>query len=534
MSQLNEAMANVPTAEAVKKGDLITIGADGKARFAVEPGSALAKFRPLHQQEAVTAVNAVAETYFLDVDAPDASACAGLASLYLKNGNFAVAFVAQSQVQVSVFTNDGALVDNTKLGLSDGVHLDVALTALPSGNFAVAYCEGAAAQLKVALFNCDAVMIHSGVIVPTTAAPTSLSLAAFNDSSFVLAFCVSDQPFFVRFSAAGEPQSAVTSVDSASSSPVGNNQSVKVITLAGGTFVVVYAQVSDLSGFVFLQVFSAAGLPLSQKMAVGENLTLLNNVGPFVTAAAMNGGGFAVGTYGGKAPGYQLNIFGATGVAQGGTIVLDAFGGEQLPNRMALAGLESGNVGVVWSSTLVTGAVYAPDGTAVFVRAGYAPGSGSVALDATIHGAVVAFQGQVDGQAEPVLYVGEVNNLLYGETSPTAIAAGKLGSRPVVFALQSTLGSYGSQFMAGIANDNVQLVKVENYSIMQQSLIGVADADTAADQAVPVRVAGAVTLRVPFKQPFAADFNTSSVSGITPGQKISVIGDLAILKGIQS
>lgn len=523
--------SKIMTGEDVKTGDLITIGPDGLGRFAVEPGTPGAEFRPLVQIESLDIVNETRQKYFIGIDAPDCTADGALASVYLSNGNYALAFTAGGQVSVATYAGDGQLLNNKQLGFSDNVHLGVAMVALENNTFAVAFSTGTPAMLNVMVVGNNGSIINDAVVVPNAVEITSVNAAVLADGSFVVAYAVGDkrQPAFVRFTPAGH---LIGNSELVGSEPVEaalHSQSVSVCALIENRFVVTHGATDGVTGVVKAFLYDNNGQLLSDFAQAGENLSLCDT-GPFITSAALIGGGFAVTSYGGIGPGFQLSIFN-NDCQQLSTTCLDPFDQFNQPNRMAVAGLANGNVGVVWSGPYTNGAVYSPEGAVIFPRSGYGLNGGSVALTAAPEGAVVTYQGRPDVVTNKAyLHTGLVNNLLYGDVTTTTLESGKAFSRPIGFAADIDADGRTSGIIIAATNGNVQLATVVSYKIPQQTLVGVAVTDADKGTECEIQINGAVELRVPFKQPCAVDYNSNP----TPGQKMSVIGNCAILKGIQA
>lgn len=524
------SISKIKTGESVQKGDLITIGADGRGRYAVEPGTPGSMFRPLSQEATEVIVNKADQKYFIGTDAADGSAQVALASVCLPSGNYAVGFTASGNVQVSTFNHEGHLLNNISLGTCHPEHLGIAMTVLDNGFFAVACSIGEPAGLVVTVFSNDGSLVNDSASVSNALNVSSVAVLGLDDSAFVVAYAAGDlrQPMFALFTSHGSTIGQPITVGATPTVAVTNNQSIALARMTENRFAVVYGSTDGTSGNVKATFFNHNGTSIGSASQIGDSLSLCV-VGPFVTAASLTGGGFAVGSYGGIGPGFQLSIFDGDGT-QLKTITLDPFDNIEQPNRMALAGLNNGNVGVVWSGPYTYSAVYDPEGKMVFPRNGYALNGGGVAITPTIDGAVITFQGTVNDEGTASVYAGRVSELLVGDVTATDLESGKAFSTPIGFAGEDKLDGNAKSIVIGTINDNVQLLSLVSYTIQQQTLVGVAMEDKDADEELMITVLGSADLRVPFTQPCAVDFNDNPI----PGQKMAVIGSIAVMKGIQS
>jgi hypothetical protein len=118
--------------------------------------------------------------------------------------------------------------------------------------------------------------------------------------------------------------------------------------------------------------------------------------------------------------------------------------------------------------------------------------------------------------------------------APVVLANGFYSDNPVIVPAQLSqpVPPYMSTFLIGGASSSVQYgMQFAVFASMVQPMtpIGVAAASAAQNSAVPVQYAGVATLSAAFKQPYAINAQSNS----PPGQKMNVVGNSAILYGIQ-
>jgi hypothetical protein len=517
--------AKVPLAEAVKKGDIIVLGDNGKGRFAVPPDHADARWRPVYEEQTLLVQNEEVGKFISDVDAVEAAANRAIASIHTESGTTQMVYVLHGKVVVAAYDAHGVLVNKSTLGTNDGQSLDVDMKVLSNGQVAVACSTGIPSCLTVAVLNENGEVVGGPNTLENINLATSLSMAALPGGNFVLGFGSGEKctPQFAIFNQMAEVEVSPTVVEEVEfNQQLRNAQGISVVGLGITGFAYVYGRLTLPTATVQMQMYDVAGHKSQPLVQVGQPLTD-TSVGPYIKTCVLRDGNFAVASYGGQGPGFQLQLFTGTGTAEGACHVVDNYDGSTSANRIDMAALADGNLGVVWTQFgNGAGSVLKPNGEVLFRRAGYGPAAGSVKIAALPEGGAVVAMQSADG-----LKVGTVDKLLYGELPVTRLPAGLTNAALIVEALPNTYGGDAKMVLAGAAAGMVQFGLFATYSKQAALPIGVATAD-AEDGEVEVVVQGKATLRLPFKMPFKINLNEKEV----PGQKLAVIGDLAILHGI--
>lgn len=508
-------------------GDLVAVCEDGKVRYVAENSQA----RPLYVEERVVVKNGVQGSTIVGTNPVQSDLGRAMASTKHPNGGYAVAYTSEGIYCVSMFDLAGHLIARQTLGQTPDV-AEIAIASLGEKGVVVAFKQNDG-LVQFYMFDENGTLTNTGLVANSTHA-SSISLAVLDNGFFVIAFATDDkqhQVYAVLHDTKGAPVQN-TKVDFFSN-PTTFTQSVAVAALVGGGYVIAYGATDGTSGKVYFKIYDHAGSVVADRAQAGEDISLSPDA-PFVSATGLTGGGFAIGSYGGIGPGFQLSVFDAKGANLGGHIVLDPFDQNTKPNRLALAGLDNGNVAVAWAGlSYAYGSVYTAAGAVVFSKANYGATKGSIALAAAESGAVVAHQGvQEDGKTIQVM-AGQVGPLLYGEVAPTAIDSGVAYTALTVlpFNLMLPYEVSGSLIVGGHdSQDLVQIDTLASYTQGAQSVIGVVVESASKDEAVEVVVEGSWELRVPFKLPYSGDFRSA---GQIKGQQLSIIGNTAFLKGIQ-
>jgi hypothetical protein len=341
-------------------------------------------------------------------------------------------------------------------------------------------------------------------------------------------------PFMGLFTPAGATVVVPAALTAQGSGGIGSG-TTSIVQLTGGGFGIAYA--SGAAGgncTAHFATFNAAGI---QQGATINGRNPISGVGSVQSVALANGGWMGFEVTSGSWP--YAYVFNASGVQLGATnttIDVSAPYASQI-GKPAL--LSSGNVFLAYtggtSPNGISGVVLSPAGTVLVSTLAGALATGS-------NGAlpvVMAF-----GVDSVVLYSGtgaSVSYLKYSTagTAPainsvqpsTAISAGGaingLRLLPATFPSQP---SSISTFMV-VAFQATQ-INIEGRFVLRpaQTPLGVAAASASKGSAVPVQITGNATLRLGFAQPYAVDAN----AGSPPGQRMSVVGNQAMLSGVQA
>jgi hypothetical protein len=518
-------ISKMKAAEHLLAGDLVAVGEDGKVRF-VEEGSVT---RPLYTPETVDVQNAVQQSYFLGVDPVKGAGQKAIASVTLPSSNYAVGFTSMNQYHVSVFAKTGELLGKATLGAANE-DAEIAMVVTAEGHIAVATKSGSDGRVLVSLFN-EAAQLMGDDFVTDSETSSSLGIAALTGGNIVATYATNDSNHKVMVAVFGGSLQRVGEAQVVDwfDVKITFKQSVAVAALSTGEAVIAYGGTDGTVGKVFFKILDTNGQPAtSGRNQAGEDITPCVDA-PFVGACALQEG-FAVSSYGGFGPGFQISLFNAIGENLGGNLILAPFDQNNQPNRMAMACLANGNLAVVWAGPYANGAVYTPQGQVVFSKAAYGRCLGSVAVAAFGDGAVVAHQGLDDDNRE-VIFAGQVGPLLYGDTTVSSILNGDRHSAIIVSGMENILPYDGATMLyVGTTSDEgmVHIDVLGSYKLQAQSVIGVVAEDAEPDADVSVYVDGEAELRVPFKFPTVVDTRNGKIRG----QELAIIGNTVFMKGI--
>jgi hypothetical protein len=516
--------ANIIAAEAIKAGDIVVIGSDGLGHYALPPDAPGAMFRPIIQPSPINVANGIQETIILAPSAANTSNHIGEKSILLPNGNVVFIYTAGGNTQASVVSLNGSLVGSQILGANDGIDFSVDAVLLSNGNIAAFFHVAPSSALAMAVIDKNANFVLQTAIIETSTGGGAISADVMIDGNLIVAYTDGQNrspKIQIRTASGGVVTAGF--IPNTSSAPVANNTSVSVNALKAGGFSLVYATTDGTNGQVYACVFSGIGSALSNNIQVGQPQTG-STIGAFVKSVALPDGGFAVVAYGGNGPGFALNIFNNNAQPQGANIVLDAYDGNDSVNRAGITVLENGNIAVIWRVFgNAYGAVYTTAGLPIVQKTSFGAFSSSVAITTIPRGgAAVALQGASE------LFIGALDNNLSGNFT-AALPAGLQNSIPLIQPIAAAIYTSATGLIAGTVSSNVTVGIFASYKIDQATPIGVATTATGANQDLTVQTAGVATVRLSFGQPYSLDANNNT----PPGQKMSVIGNTAILKGIQ-
>lgn len=520
---------SVITAEAVLAGDIITQGADGLAYWGQDPSAAGSSLRPIAQ--AVSTFNTLQSPVTSYAGVQGNSLTKRIATCLLSNGNYVVAWAetgAPYNVRFGIYNSVGVLQGAVQtVAASDSINPLVCLAALAAGGFAIAYLNGGTP--KYCTYGNTGILVSGPNNVD--AAPTnvsSLSIAPVSSGNFVIAYAITiggiATPRFGVFSPAGTVIAAVSTLRS----PTVNNtvaDATFVIALSGGGFVCLYTSYDGTNLAQYFKRYNNAGAIQGAETAVRLTGNALAGVG-----VALTGGGFAVI----QPTDAYVTVWSATGVLQGAAINQDA-GAASLPT---LAATTDGNFIAAWTSnpgsTIRYSKISAVGATLIAPTAitatGYSAG-GTIAALSLSNGGFVLGWADATTQALTIAQFGG-NNQQVGVTTilPTMLNFASGGSRVAVLQLAS--GRPGSLTFVGaaVSSSNSLAVGIINCAIQSQTPLGVAVASAAQGSAVPIQITGNITVRQGFLQPYEVDWNNY----VVPGNKMSVIGNQAVMQGFQS
>jgi hypothetical protein len=498
--------ASLTSNDTIQLGDVVSLGSDGNL-YAVNdptvPGlSAVQKPAYLSSSLSVQAI-------------PGASAALGAGNVQpvlLTNGscatlNMNTASGAPYTVQVDIVSQSGAITGPITIATTANMTLGC-LVALAGGGFAVVYAS-ATNHPMFAIYSNTGALVVGPTAVDANNAYSVIQAIALTGGGFAVFYMTSGGPFFAVISAAGSvgtPANFETNIASA------NQMSCAALT--GGGFVLV-----AYDAYTWAKTYTAAGALVASNTTAMS--TLLSNY-----CWATSNGGFAVA---GITSNSQLLLlfFNSACVLQTQNAVQPVMGGYYY-GGLAGATLTNGNFVFAWvllgsntsyvTSTINVG-VYTPTGTA----------SGGASFGAGTANSETAIVGTTDGGALIHYSVGTTAyaakltaaGALSGTAVATASAAGSGANNSVQFV------SFGSSVVGRILNGNyVSFYTAYNVSRVP---VGVAMNAASVGQSAAVQISGSATTRLTFSQ----SWNCSYQGNSPPGQMMSVIGNLAVMQGLQ-
>lgn len=521
-------LATAPAGEDIKIGKIVTLGSDNRAYWALDPAKPNARFRPIYQAEPVVAINEVQNHFIADVAAPDATAITGYAMATFLNspGKKAIAYSADGNIVVTIINNDGTLVKDIVLGENNHQAVPVALTPLNNNTMAVGFYSGNLGSLTHAIVTPGGDLIGNMIIDDADIGFGSISMDTLANGGFVIGYSRNGLPAYKAFDVTGTTCVSSSNL-SAGNFPIGYNQSVSVSALKAGGFIVAYSVTDGANSYTAVKRFNAGYTLMGSEMKVGDTQTDAK-AGGFVYSAALDGGGFAVGTYAPGGSPYQMVIYNANGQIALPTPDSIKFGKAfkpEFPNHFALAGLIDGNLAVLWNEEgNAVGAVFDPTGQPVSPRVLYGPCTGSVQLTVQkrMVSACVAFQNA------PKLYAGVVNNKLFGQVTELEMESGQAQTTLIIDQCLNPEHAGGNWFIVGNFTDCVNYTHLGSYTIDARLPIGVSVKDAVKGAESRIATTGTMDLDEAFDRPYAVDANKDA------GQRFCVIGKTITLKGIQS
>lgn len=520
---------SVITAEAVLAGDIITQGADGLAYWGQDPSVVGSSLRPIAQ--ALTTFNTLQSPVTSYAGVQGNGLRQRIATCLLTNGNYVVAWAesaAPYNVRFGIYNSVGVLQGAVQtVAASDTSNSLVCIAALTGGGFALAFCNSGTP--KFAIYSNTGTLVTAVTSVdaaPTTV--TSLSIAPISSGGFVLSYAIYiggiATPRFGVYSATGVVVAAVSTLRAPTVINIVPDATF-VVPLSGGGFVCLYTSYDGTNLAQYFKRYNNAGV-----LQGAETATRLTGNGQGSIGVALTGGGFAVI----QPTDSYVTVWNVAGIQQGAAITQDT-GSGTLP---ALAATTDGNFIVAWTSNPASVIKYSKISAAgatliaptAITVAGFS-GGGTIGALSLSNGGFVLGWADATAQALAIAQF-DSNNLQVGVSTilPTMINWGSGGSR--VALLQLASGRPGSlTFVGCTVNSSGSLaVGIINCAVQRQTPLGVAVASAAQGSAVPIQITGNITVRQGFLQPYAVDWNNY----VVPGNKMSVIGNQAVMQGFQS
>lgn len=518
-------LATMILGEDVKAGDPISIGADGLAYWGVEPSAVGASLRPLNNSGPV--INGL-QVPLITASTQVPTAVSAFSADKLANGNIVIAWRTDPFIYYAIYKPDGTpvlpatLIEN---GGTPAINRPVKVKALAGGGFALGWCNlnGAIYTPRFALYDASGVLQNAVLNVEnpaTSFATIAIDIQQLASGNIVYAYGAHNgtnyQPRFSIYNTAGAAQVSNAQVDTTitaaitlPNTPLGV---IGVTVLSGGSFVYAFGLFDGTNTNTFFRRYDANGAAQAARTSHagtysqgnGAPLAICSTTdGGFVLSASSNikkydASGNAVGpAVGGLTWGHSLTPLPGGGyrVAVCGTslgVWIFNAGGVQVGTTLSLdSGTTTSNY--VTESTLSDGSIlysYVKGSAAVFTR-----------VDANLN--VIGSPGTNVAAATGIPPI-----FGFGITSP-------ISAIPTFAVI-----SYGA---SGVA------VGIYNSYVQKLTLIGVATASGAKGSAVPVQYTGVASLRVGFKQPYVVNYQGNT----PPGQKMSIVGNSAIMLGVQ-
>ncbi|MTK12717.1 MAG: hypothetical protein F8N39_11710 [Clostridiaceae bacterium] len=542
----------VTAGESVQQGDIITIGDDTLAYWAADPtnGALLNALRPVSSPipQAGAFLNASLIRPRTSVGAPAWVAQTGAPALgataydaaQMADGNLVCAWVSATSGAVM-----GAIFDQTGVQIGDTRVLDafaswtatspvLSLDALTGGGFALSYYVAppagttpGAGAMKYGVY--DAAL--APVLAPTVADPAVtggngqalvyIYVRRLSSGGFVIAY-LSQAPDLIQAVRTYDAKGALTGGPVSLGGTAGGGSwgihCDSFTAATGGGFVVTYY---NQTGSMVRKFSNTCGPLMDASQVSGFN-------SPYNRVAVLAGGGFAVAmangtvtTYGANCKQIAASVPYMTSAAASGNDAAGVY-------PPAICSHPDGNFAVFnFGSGRGT--------TSGFARfsgvAGQVLATGPASVSAGWNSGAVSMIAPLQGGGSVVVAGGGLWVL--------DAAAGLVGAPGL------PSGTYVAQGSPGVLKPISNTAKkTDLYLLMTQSLslaliagylqsyspLGVAAAPAVAGGSVPVQITGNATIRLSFARPYAVDATGSP----TPGQRMMVAGNQAILHGLQS
>ncbi|MYM32273.1 hypothetical protein GTP58_28475 [Duganella sp. CY15W] len=528
-SGLSSIFTTLTAGEDIAQGDLVNVGSDGLAYYAVDPsGTATAAAKKLRPLSSAAVTNGVLSTTYAEVVQP--AAANQFAFIPLAVG-FALIWVRPTASGGNpYFAIYGADAVRTKAPTSlenvDASYGGVNLRAVKLQNGNIVVCYGAAgANPRYTILAPNGNVLVAPTVIETVAGYAGGSLTTLADGGFAFAYFSGKLPKFARYNASGVLQGALTQIDTITSNQSGLYDAITIAGLTGGGFVVAYPFYDGSTSTCKFGRYNAAGVLQGALVQYG---TSVNATGLAGLVCATSDGGFLVTQSSNSTFTLQYSLYNAAGQIQGVATTLDASCAPGTNNGVALMPLSIGGVIIAWgtgSSVNVKTAAVNSSGNITGTVSTIGPGSGPLQItpDATGSSGYLTYSGNTQiasvasvtygGGGVPLYTVANSNGLVGGY-----FAAYSDSSKPSV-----------NCFLFAHAGAGALYVGFDIYYTLQSlTLTGVASAAAAKGNAVTVQFVGAAQLKAQFKSPLLINDQAKA----PPGQAMSILGNTAIMKGI--
>lgn len=514
----------VVAGEAISAGDLVTLSEDNLAYYAVEQRGAGALLRPVYRPTSasnvavapVTSAGAVSSSYNYN----------NIGQAVLSNGNVVLTWVdgnAPYNARFAIYNNLGQLQGAIgTLGSAYSSANDIAVAAIPTGGFVVAYCSATDPKFVV-LNNQGAIVVGQTSVQSTGNNSRSVGVVVLPNNNIVITYLIQNPtywaPNYAVFSIAGAVVKAATSL-SAPTTQSGSAHAVDVCALSGGGFVVSYYLPT---GIVNCRRVDNTGNFQGAEIAA---LSGLGGINGYSYVKSLNTGGFVVGAFAPNTT-YKASVYDGSGVLQGSQILLDSMASSN-GWTFAIVNFSSGNWAAIWISQGVLKAQsFSASGVSIV---------GPVTLPITPY-QFSAISAAVSANDELTIGYGSNSSNLSLVVTDSALNVKSMASTSDFGSSVTIYNILMSYFPVSVFSSpiNTLFVTTNGFAGVRTGYIpsciplGVAIASAPKGGSVPVQITGNTTLRTGFNQPFFIDTN----GNLPPGQRMSIIGNQVILQGIQ-
>ena len=553
--------------EAVAKGQIAVLGADGMVYYALDPSVSGANMRPVVNTSAQSFPAVVVNTSLGSAPLAGTSQMV-LASCVLSNGNFVLAWqdYASGNVELQILSPLGVAVAGPTVvaagqGNTDGN--SVQLQAIPGGGFFIVF----ASLLSSTYYVRFAAYANTGAvaIAPTTVdtfvtggnyGVLSIGAALLSNGSIAIAYAqygntaAASIARYAVLSSTGAVVSAAATLAANSTAVSATGPAVvpliAVAALSGGGFVVHY-QLWQVGAY--FQRFNSTGV-----LQGAATQVLASSAGSlWLYAIGLTGGGFALAVFPGVAAKTYVYLYNATGVAQGSA---------------AVTASASNNVCTFQFAAM-------PDGTLVYAVTFQASGTAGqaqtiqvgrvTAAAALVGGTPITLTPTAKSYGNAASYVSIVPLpdgtvfLTYPDNTSGLMACATINAGFTGLQIQpTTIGNTSSNNPAAVANcpalvltnpikatspiimvpfAALQTGSQVNFgflcfiqSMQQFTPIGVFVAAALQGAATSIQYTGAAPLATGFIQPY----NVNAQGNSPPGVKMSIVGNMAALSGTQA
>ncbi len=525
-------LTSLPSNDPISVGDLVVLGVDGKAYWATDPNSAPGFYpalRPISSPSDGSLFMVQGETLLPEFSgyAPPTTSNTGPDPILLSNGNIAILIPTGSPngYQISVRNSLGAAQGPLISIVAPINNATFNMVPFPSGGFVIAY-ENSASNVVFSIYD----NLGNNVAGPTTISTPintgskNISLNILSNGNFVITWMAVISGVAQAYCAIYSPSgSQILAPFSALTSATGTTLVPSACALSGGGFVVAAQSTAMDANFAIYSNSGAAGATgVIPTIDSGESILAFAIV-------AVSGGGF--GSFCSQATSLSAGIFSAAGTQIGATLNVSIANNR---NWVAVTPtLDGGFIGSFQNSTQFNAFYYPPSGVSPSTHATFT----LTVPNSNIPGQLIALSdGTLVASVSGVIARFGLDGIQLGNTLTVATLFPNSGGVCGICAVPNTAGYSSStapvpiEIVAGNPSSGQVFYSVVS---TQQAVspVGVATAAASAGQNVTVQITGGVTTRLSFKYPLILDYRGNSP---VPGQYMSIVGNTAILQGVQA